>query len=46
MNISLGVSLFPQHGKTTRALIDAADEALYRAKKEGRDRLCVAVEQS
>lgn len=43
MNISLGVSLFPQHGKTARALIDSADEALYRAKNEGRDRLCLAV---
>ncbi len=43
MNISLGVSIFPQHGKTARALIDSADEALYRAKNEGRDRLCLAV---
>jgi diguanylate cyclase (GGDEF)-like protein/PAS domain S-box-containing protein len=37
MTISLGVASFPEHGKTSDALIQLADAALYRAKAEGRD---------
>ena len=40
--ISLGVAIFPDHGTTSEELIDAADAALYRAKKAGRDRVEVA----
>jgi predicted signal transduction protein with EAL and GGDEF domain len=32
---SVGVALFPEHGATPEALIEAADLALYRAKEEG-----------
>jgi diguanylate cyclase (GGDEF)-like protein len=35
---SAGVALFPQHGATPQALIEAADLALYRAKEEGRSK--------
>ncbi len=42
LNISIGISVYPNHGKIGKDIIEAADEALYRAKKEGRDRLCVA----
>ncbi|MBD5604031.1 MAG: diguanylate cyclase [Candidatus Eremiobacteraeota bacterium] len=35
---SVGVALYPEHAKSTRALIDAADAALYRAKEAGRGR--------
>ena len=35
---SAGVALFPQHGATPEALIEAADLALYRAKEEGRSK--------
>lgn len=37
--ISIGIAAFPEHGKTRDELIDAADRALYRAKKNGRNRV-------
>lgn len=36
---SFGVASFPQHGKTGDELIGAADDALYAAKKGGRDQV-------
>ncbi|GAA6621788.1 diguanylate cyclase [Scytonema sp. NUACC26] len=44
LTVSLGVATFPEHGKTPEMTIAAADAALYRAKKEGRDRVVVASE--
>src|SRR5436309_2572033 len=41
MTISLGVATFPRHGASAEALIGGADEALYAAKKLGRDRTVV-----
>jgi len=38
----MGVSVYPQHGATAEALLRVADQALYRAKKDGRDRVVVA----
>jgi len=38
--ISIGVALFPQDGRDTTQLYRAADQALYRAKSEGRRRVC------
>ncbi|HTW85157.1 MAG TPA: EAL domain-containing protein [Candidatus Sulfotelmatobacter sp.] len=32
---SIGVALFPEHGRTTRALVSRADMAMYRAKRAG-----------
>jgi len=40
--ISLGVALFPDNGATRDELLKSADNALYRAKNEGRDRVVVA----
>jgi diguanylate cyclase (GGDEF)-like protein len=34
---SIGVSFFPEHGRSMRALLAQADAALYRAKARGRD---------
>ena len=42
LTVSVGVAAFPEDGKTPRALVDAADAALYTAKAEGRDRITVA----
>jgi diguanylate cyclase (GGDEF)-like protein len=42
ITLSLGVATFPQHGSTTETLLGVADNALYRAKHEGRDRVVVA----
>lgn len=39
---SMGVAVFPDHGRTAKALIEAADKALYRSKSAGRDRVTLA----
>jgi diguanylate cyclase (GGDEF)-like protein len=39
---SMGVAAFPEHGAGGSALIRAADAALYRAKREGRDQVVLA----
>jgi diguanylate cyclase (GGDEF)-like protein len=40
---SIGVAEFPTHGTTGTALLSAADAALYRAKRAGRNRICMAI---
>ena len=37
LTVSVGVAVFPAHGVTSLALLRAADDALYTAKREGRD---------
>jgi diguanylate cyclase (GGDEF)-like protein/PAS domain S-box-containing protein len=39
--ISLGVAAYPEHGKTPDDLTRCADQALYRAKDEGRNQVSV-----
>ena len=39
ITVSVGVSALPDHGTAPKSLLDAADAALYRAKREGRDRV-------
>jgi diguanylate cyclase (GGDEF)-like protein len=39
ITISNGLAVFPENGPSGSALIQAADAALYGAKKEGRDRV-------
>ena len=41
ITISIGVSTFPTDAKTEYSLIDKADRALYWAKQNGRNRICV-----
>jgi len=40
--ISIGVSSYPEHGTDAEALIKAADDALYVAKRTGKNRVIVA----
>lgn len=42
MSTSLGVAGFPDHAQTKEDLVRKADEAMYRAKSSGRNRLCIA----
>jgi diguanylate cyclase (GGDEF)-like protein/PAS domain S-box-containing protein len=39
ITVSIGLSCFPDHGKTMETLIQSADLALFQAKNEGRDRI-------
>jgi len=38
----MGVAAYPEHGGVSRSLLGAADAALYRAKREGRDQVVLA----
>ncbi len=42
--VSIGVSFFPQDADSPLALIQAADQAMYRAKKSGSNRICFYLE--
>ena len=37
MLLSFGVATFPENGRTLKDLLRASDNALFRAKDEGRD---------
>jgi diguanylate cyclase (GGDEF)-like protein len=43
---SIGIALFPEHGRTVEVLVDRADRELYRAKESGRNRVCLCPEDS
>jgi diguanylate cyclase (GGDEF)-like protein len=42
VTLSIGVASYPEDGTDGSSLIQCADQALYQAKKSGRDRVCVA----
>ncbi|OFW75112.1 MAG: hypothetical protein A2201_02095 [Alicyclobacillus sp. RIFOXYA1_FULL_53_8] len=42
LSVSIGVSLFPDHGSTQHALIKHADIAMYEAKQLGRRRYVIS----
>lgn len=41
VTVSIGVTTFPEDAKTPEELLDKADWCLYRAKKMGKNRVCV-----
>ncbi|HEX9014396.1 MAG TPA: diguanylate cyclase [Chloroflexota bacterium] len=41
ITVSMGISCYPAHGSNRETLFRAADRALYLAKSQGRDRVCV-----
>jgi len=41
ITVSMGIALFPDHGLTVADVLRGADQALYCAKREGRDQICV-----
>ncbi len=42
IHASIGISLFPEHGKSYETLIQRADKAMYTAKKNGKGQFCFA----
>jgi diguanylate cyclase (GGDEF)-like protein/PAS domain S-box-containing protein len=44
ITFSIGIAAYPGHADSAEQLIRAADGALYRAKADGRDRVCVATD--
>jgi diguanylate cyclase (GGDEF)-like protein/PAS domain S-box-containing protein len=42
MSISVGVATFPKHASESEGLIKRADQAMYEAKRAGKNRTCVA----
>ena len=45
LTVSIGGAAFPEDTESARELLSLADEALYRAKRTGRDRTCMAGEK-
>lgn len=41
VTLSVGMALFPEHGDSAQALLQAADEALLRSKQAGRNRVVI-----
>jgi len=42
VTVSVGVALFPQMAVNRNSLVEMADKALYKAKRSGRNRVCMA----
>ncbi|HWA40692.1 MAG TPA: diguanylate cyclase, partial [Gemmatimonadales bacterium] len=42
VTVSIGLARFPEHGRSSEAIIAAADQALYRSKQGGRNRVTTA----
>ncbi|QIB67589.1 diguanylate cyclase [Kineobactrum salinum] len=40
VSVSIGVAFYPRDASSPTALLEAADQAMYKAKKSGPDRLC------
>jgi diguanylate cyclase (GGDEF)-like protein len=45
LTLSVGISTFPEGGRTAEALLRNADTAMYASKDSGRNRLCLFEER-
>ena len=45
VTVSIGVANYPLHGRNSQSLLQAADQAMYRAKEMGRNRIEIAAEE-
>lgn len=43
--LSVGISLYPDNGRSSSTLFKYADIAMYRAKKQGRNQICFFEEE-
>lgn len=46
LSLSFGIAMFPEHGDNANGVLKAADQALYEAKKSGKDRIIFATESA
>ncbi len=46
VGVSIGIAFFPKHGNTVEQIVNAADNAMYLAKKTGRNRYALASEET
>ncbi|MBI5333415.1 MAG: EAL domain-containing protein [Burkholderiales bacterium] len=44
VSASIGVALYPEHGRTAEHLLRNADQAMYRAKRQGRNCACMVAD--
>lgn len=42
LTLSIGVAVFPKHGNTMALMIRSADDAMYMAKQNGKNRVVIA----
>ncbi|PSL12048.1 diguanylate cyclase (GGDEF)-like protein [Marinobacterium halophilum] len=42
LTVSIGLAVYPEHADSGEGLIHAADQAMYRAKANGRNQVCIA----
>lgn len=42
LSVSIGIALYPEHGRTVEELYEKADASLYRVKKSGKNRFALA----
>ncbi len=46
MGVSIGLASFPRHGRQRRELMHAADEAMYRIKRHGKNAYVTALTEA